>query len=253
MAAVMQPLIHGAGTPDADWRLWDGWQSVERVTAESLVPRGSRAIIVAPHPDDEVLGCGGLMQQLAAAQTPVIIVAVTDGTGSHPRSRRWPSWRLMAERPRESRAALDVLGVEQARWIRAGIPDGAVRDDTDRLGVLLGRLLKPSDVIFTTWRHDGHPDHEATGHACAQAAVRAGARLVEVPVWCWHWAAPGDSRVPWMRARQLPLEPEQSLRKAHAMDEFHSQIEPDSSTGNGPILQSTALQRAAWPREVFFV
>ena len=74
--------IEGEGTPDASWQAWGGLQDLPPVSAAALVPPGRRAVIVAPHPDDEVLACGGLLQMLAAQGSPMVLVAVTDGTGS---------------------------------------------------------------------------------------------------------------------------------------------------------------------------
>ncbi|RYY69227.1 MAG: PIG-L family deacetylase, partial [Comamonadaceae bacterium] len=113
-------------------------------------------------------------------------------------------------------------------------------------------LLRPTDVVFTTWRRDGHPDHDACGTACADAVQIAGARLVEVPVWAWHWAVPGDPRLPWHRARRLDLDADAAGRKRAAVQCFTSQLKPDPSTGAGPILRSTTVARAARPFEVFF-
>ena len=42
------------------------------------------AMVLAPHADDESLGCGGLISELAAQGRPPVVVVVTDGTGSHP-------------------------------------------------------------------------------------------------------------------------------------------------------------------------
>jgi LmbE family N-acetylglucosaminyl deacetylase len=108
-------------------------------------------------------------------------------------------------------------------------------------------------VVFTTWRQDGHPDHEATGEACALAAASTGARLVEVPVWGWHWSRPGDARMPWQRAFRLPLSEEAVRRKRMAVKAFTSQLRRDASTGSGPVLRATTVQRAARPFEVVFL
>jgi LmbE family N-acetylglucosaminyl deacetylase len=250
---VIEPLIHGRGTGDALWRAWGGWREMVPTTAAELVPAGARAVVVAPHPDDEVLACAGLLQELAALGRDIVVVAATDGTASHPGSRRWPAWRLQAERPRESRAAFAALGLANARWVRAQLPDGGLRAAVPRLAGLLERVIRRTDVVIATWRRDGHPDHEAAGDAAAQAALAVGARLIEAPVWAWHWAAPDDARLPWLRARRLALAPGVAQRKSRALRAFHSQIEPDITTGRAPVLPTTALQRAAWPHEVFFV
>jgi LmbE family N-acetylglucosaminyl deacetylase len=251
MDAVTDRTIRGQGTTEAEWHGWPGLSSVRLTSMEALVPQGARAVIVAPHPDDEVLSVGGLLAQLARAGRAVRVIAVTDGTASHRGSSEWPAERLVRERPRESRLALSRLGIE-TEPVRLGLPDGELQDLRELLADRLLPLLDRDDVVFTTWRQDGHPDHEATGHACAFVAARTGARLVEVPVWAWHWASPGDARMPWRRACRLPLDAETVERKRDAVRAFESQLRPDSSTGAGPILRATTVERAARPYEVLF-
>ncbi len=72
------------------------------------MPFGARAV-VAPHPDDEVLGTGGLFARLSQIGRNVLIIAVTNGTASHPKSTEWPPERLDAVRPQETREALQRL------------------------------------------------------------------------------------------------------------------------------------------------
>jgi LmbE family N-acetylglucosaminyl deacetylase len=254
MEAVEQEddrAIRGDGTTEAEWLAWTGLNPLRATSAESLVPSGARAVVVAPHPDDEVLAVGGLLAQLARGASAIRVIAVTDGTASHRGSRDWPVERLVRERPRESREALHRLGVD-VEPVRLGLPDGGLRGLETLLADRLLTLFERHDVVFTTWRGDGHPDHEATGHACAFAAARRGARLVEVPVWAWHWAAPGDWRLPWGRARRLDLDAPACRGKQSALRAFASQLEPDASTGRPAILRSTTLERAARPFEVFF-
>ena len=49
---------------------------------------GERVVVVAPHPDDEVLAAGGLMRWMACRGREVLVVGVTDGEASHARSAR---------------------------------------------------------------------------------------------------------------------------------------------------------------------
>lgn len=252
-SAAQPRTIEGAGTPDAAWQAWGGLERLPPLDLETLVPPGARAVIVAPHPDDEVLGCGGLLQALAALGRRTVLVAVTDGAASHPGSSLWPARRLATARPMETAHALDVLGLAGSQLIRARLPDGEVGAHAAQLQAMLEQLLRPGDVVFCTWRLDGHPDHEASGHAAALAAQRRRAVLVEVPVWCWHWAAPGDRRVPWSRARRLPLKPAQLQRKRDAIACFQSQLTADDTTGRGPILPDGVLDRLLHPHEIYFL
>jgi LmbE family N-acetylglucosaminyl deacetylase len=251
MDVVTDRPIRGQGTSELDWNAWPGLRQLRATTPAQLVPPGARAVVVAPHPDDEVLSVGGLLALLARTGTPICVVAVTDGTASHRGSTAWPADRLTRERPMESRNALHRLGVD-TEPVRLGMPDGGLQDLRWLLAERLLPLLDRSDVIFTTWRQDGHPDHEATGHACAFAAARVGARLVEVPVWAWHWAVPGDERLPWHRASRLSLDAEAGERKRQAVQCFTSQLQADPSTGNGPILRSSTVERAHRAFEVMF-
>jgi LmbE family N-acetylglucosaminyl deacetylase len=252
MDAVERPLIQGAGTSEAEWQRWPGLHDALRVSAEQLVPPHRRAVVVAPHPDDEVLAVGGLLTQLARSGCALLLVAVTDGTASHAGSREWPAARLARERPRESMEAWRRLGLERPDALRLGLPDGRVAKSRGRLVESLGKLLRPTDVVFTTWRCDGHPDHEATGQACVIAAERVCAHFIEVPVWAWHWARPGDARVPWHRACRLSLDDETLRRKRDALAAFTSQLTADPSTGAAPILPPTAIERARRPFEIVF-
>ena len=55
-------------------------------------------LILAPHPDDETLGCGGLIAAASAAGHPPFVLVLTDGTGSHPNSRSYPPGSLSVSR-----------------------------------------------------------------------------------------------------------------------------------------------------------
>ena len=243
--------IAGLGTPASAWGADPGLAGVPWADVDELAPPGARVLVVAPHPDDEVLASGGLMQLLAQAGRAPTIVAVTDGEGSHPDSPAWPRERLRAVRAGETVEALARLGIGRPVLERLRIPDGGVSAAEQTLAAGLAQLLTPGDVVVTTWRYDGHPDHEATARACAAAASLRGARLLEVPVWGWHWSAPGDGAIPLARARKLVLPPALLERKRAALACFRSQVQADASTGAAPILFPTALARLLAPWEVY--
>jgi LmbE family N-acetylglucosaminyl deacetylase len=148
-------------------------------------------LVVAPHPDDESLACGGLIALLARAGRPVIVLIVSDGAASHPGSCQWPRERLAVIRAEELRAALAVLGVPEAARLQWGLPDGAVpgpgRPGYAELVERSVKLLAHAGVrsLVIPWRRDPHPDHRAVS-AVFRAANRtlcAPALLLEYPVW----------------------------------------------------------------------
>lgn len=253
MATVGDRQIEGAGTTPEAWAQWAGFSTMAEIEAAQLVPAGHRAVIVAPHPDDEILGCGGLLHLLGELGRRLALVAVTDGDGSHPHSSLWPASRLRNTRPLETREALRRLRLERATVTRLAIPDGQVSEQEESLKQRLLDVLTPQDVVFVTWRLDGHPDHEATGRATLAACQQRGARCIEVPIWTWHWATPGDARVPWERAHRLNLDADVLALKKQAINAFGSQLSADASTGQGPILPPPVVARLTRAWEVYLL
>lgn len=240
------------GTPSADWDAWFAGREPDPLLE---VPGDCRRlVVVAPHPDDEILGVGTLAARAAAAGAEVLVVGVTDGDASHPGSPTHSPQRLATRRIEESRRACAVLGLPAPH--RLGLHDGRVASDEAPLAFALAELLGaagPSTWVLTTWRGDGHPDHEACGRAAAVACASTGARLVEYPVWAWHWATPGDPRVPWGRRRRIVLDRAELVAKREAVAEFHTQIAPLSELpGDEVILPAWVLERLVAPEETVF-
>jgi LmbE family N-acetylglucosaminyl deacetylase len=248
-------LIQTTGTPLEDWQSSRRLASVTLIGLQDLLPADSRLVVVAPHPDDEVIACGGLLAAMATEPQPLLLISVTDGEGSHPGSTQWPPERLRLAREQESAAALTAIGLREGTyaWKRLHRPDSQVASDEAGLIEELKSLLQPGDRVFTTWAHDGHCDHEAVARACLTAATEVGAHVIEIPVWAWHWASPEDDRLPWERARRLPLGEDWLERKRRAIHAHYSQLHADPTTGAEPVLSDQALQRWLQPFEMVFV
>lgn len=60
------------------------WATIDALTA------GKAVTVLAPHPDDESLGCGGALAAAVESGQDVTVVALTDGSGSHPKSKEFP-------------------------------------------------------------------------------------------------------------------------------------------------------------------
>lgn len=182
-------------------------------------------VLVAPHPDDETLGFGAATAELIARGINVQIVAVSDGGAAFPGLSERQQRHLEHTRRSEQQRAARILGAGEA--ICLGLPDGALSDHEAELADRLTWILRswPSGVwCATTWRGDGHPDHEATGRAAAIAARRTGAVLLEFPIWMWHWASPDDADIPWERARSISAGPTAVARKIAAAQQFRTQF-----------------------------
>lgn len=219
-------------------------------TVELRRPDVDRVLVVAPHPDDEVLGAGGLLQALAASGAEVEICAVTDGEAFAGPVPAGAAAHLARVRTAESRLALDRLGLPGCRRDRLRHPDGDVAAHEAEISDYLASRLDPRTLCLAPWRHDGHPDHDATGRAATTASTAAGARLLQYLVWAWHWARPESDDLPWARCRRLRLGPQAAAAKQWATLAFESQTRPFGADRD-PILPPLILQRFWRPYEVY--
>ena len=237
----------GGGTPTSHWLRWERrFASLDLASSPGLV-------VVAAHPDDETLGLGGMIAALTAAGVHVEVVLVSDGGAAYPTLSRLQRSRLERIRRFEFAKAASILGVDET--ICLGLPDGEIAEHEAWLAEQLGAILmqRPPGVwCASTWRGDGHPDHEGVGRAAWSAAGRTGAVLLEYPIWMWHWALPDDFAVPWLRARSVPLTESDIQRKQAAADCFRSQLMPPE--GHGPaVLPPFVVRRLFAVGEVVFV
>jgi LmbE family N-acetylglucosaminyl deacetylase len=127
-----------------------------------------RAVVVAPHPDDEIIGAAGLVQILRRRGCTVRVIVVSDGGASHPVSQRWPAKRLIAARRAESLRALLRLGVVRHDVTFLDLPDGALLARQAACHGAVHRALRQHgkvDLLVGPTRGDGHPDHRAVASA----------------------------------------------------------------------------------------
>jgi LmbE family N-acetylglucosaminyl deacetylase len=234
---------HPIDAPGTDESAWAAWPGLDALPDAGLAGVDS-AVIVAAHPDDEVLGAGGLIAALAASGARLRLVAVTDGEGSH--RGRADRATLARRRTAETAAALRALGAETTDVVRLGLPDSGLADREDELTAVLGRLIAGFDLCLAPWDRDMHPDHEAAGRAARRAR---GAWFLCYPIWMWHWASPGDRRVPWDRALRVPLAAPTAARKRAAIGCFASQTE-DRGDGLGPVLPEGVIAHFTRATEV---
>ncbi|MFU2325934.1 PIG-L family deacetylase [Pseudomonas sp. MAG733B] len=252
----MKPVsISEHSLPAQIWNSAPQLDNIPVINTQSLVPPGARAVVIAPHPGDEVVTCGGLLQLLSAMGHPLQLISVTDGSASHPGSQQWSEKRLSVFRSQESVEALRRLGLpmHSLKWIRGGFTDNALAEHEQALTRFIARYLRPGDVVFSTWSEDGTRDHDAVGRASAAAANIAGADFNEVPVWAWHWPTRDRDSIPWHRARKVRLDTWTVARKSHATHAYASQLDGEPAIGIAPLLPRILLERMRLPYEIVFI
>lgn len=128
---------------------------------------GERLLVLAPHPDDEVIGCGGLVAQHLRHGRAVRVVVATDGAEAEPSASNRDAYT--ERREDESRRALAILGDAEIHFLR--FADRALDDAV--AGRIREHLLefKP-DLICVPSPVEIHPDHLALSRAFCELVQR---------------------------------------------------------------------------------
>ena len=220
-----------SGTADTAAGFFADLDAVPLLPPETVCSWG-KTLVVAPHPDDESLGCGGAIALLSRFNLPVSVLFISDGAGSHPNSRKYPASALRDLRESEAKEALFRLGAPPTSAAFLRLKDGAVpgesAPDFAAAAALCRAYLADSkpQTILLPWRRDPHPDHRATSQI-VQASLGGLTRkpqVLEYPVWAWERAAPDDVPQPHeARAFRLDIISTQALKRS-AVDAHQSQV-----------------------------
>ncbi len=215
--------------------------------------------VVAPHPDDETLGCGGAIAALSQQGLTVKVLVVSDGTQSHPNSQKFSAVALQTLREQETLAAMKILGLSPQDVVFLRLPDGAVPGEghpnfktaTERCCEVL--VDWSPQVIFAPWRADPHPDHRATSQLVRAAMpTLSTVKLLEYPVWDWDESQRGDCPTATHQGWRLDIGSTVALKR-QAIGAYRSQITDlidDDPTGFQLTPEMLSYFNRPW--ELFF-
>lgn len=230
-------------------------ESLPVTSVPNLIGTGG-LVVVAPHPDDESLGCGGLIAEAVAQGIEVRVIIVSDGVGSHPNSALYPPPRLRELREEETKAAVRALGLD-ARFLRfLRLPDTAVPIQGELAEIAVQAIVEAAQecrasMVGVTWRHDPHCDHEASALLVEKARPSlTGASIFEFPVWGWTLPPETETSGPPEGFRcdiSARLHAKNAAVAAHRSQT--TGLIPDDAAGFR--LDADMLQRFAGPYEIF--
>ncbi len=239
-----------AGTAESDWSASGRWAALPHLDPATI----TNLIVVAAHPDDETLGTAGLMHRVARAGGRVCVILATDGEASHSDSSTHGPDQLRLQRVSEFGRALEQIA-PGISVVRLGLHDGQLKHAIPRLRDGIHAVVAAVDgpvTLAATWSEDGHGDHRAVSEASSAVALATGARLLEYPIWLWHWASPEDQVVPWSHFTVVMLDRAEQAVKSRAIAEYRSQTHPLSNlTGDETLLHPGFLEHFTRPMEVF--
>ena len=220
--------VAARGAHAAQPRLLEAWRRllIARAHDDTARSAGRSCVVVAPHPDDETLGCGATIARKRAAGTDVTVVVVADGRYAQRQSSIVTPADLAEIRATELLAACRALGVADADIVQLRHEDTFVDRVVDDVASTLHELIarkRPREILVCSGL-DHHPDHRAVNRAVHRAVraatsdvtgVRPPPQVREYPVWSWIDGPWLDQRqrTPLGRAMHLVGDPLTSLRR----------------------------------------
>ena len=184
----------------------------------SWSPEGEALLVIAPHPNDETLGAGGLIRAWAALGRQVNVLSVSDGEAAEPRLEG-----LANVRREEMREAMRKLCPTHVSVTRLGLPDGRIAEHLNRLRNAMLSLCRDQATLIAPYEHDGHPDNEGVGALCVDFAR---ARNIPIARYILHSRfMPGAEAAGKERWVKFSLSDEARRAKYRALQCFRSQME----------------------------
>lgn len=139
-------------------------------------------LVISPHPDDESIGCGGVLARHSHLGDVVHVAFLTSGEkGGH----GLPEADTKRIREQEARDAALILNIQQVEFW--GAPDGAFRDSRQWRQALSRKIaeFKP-EILYVPHEGEMHPDHRAAARMVRSVAREPGQnkpRVLTYEVW----------------------------------------------------------------------
>ncbi len=223
-----------------------------------IAPRN--ALIVAPHPDDETLGCGGIINLMSQSAVRLTVLFLTDGESSHQSCCGISKEEVGAMRRRLAVQACAKLGVSPEDLIWFGLPDGQIScgngggfcgTSNDLLRLI--DKIEP-DAIFAPHPWEPWPDHRAAGEILKKAVnkYRNPVTVYYYPVWLWHGLC---------LTHLLAIRKMDTIRvdisavletKRQALNEYFSSVNPFCNRPYCGTMPKGFTEHFLYPYEIFF-
>ena len=203
----------------------------------------NKVLILAPHPDDEVLGCGGIMKKYSEAENEVFVLVITRGTPKH-----YSDEKILNVR-QEARSAHKILGVKETSFLDFHAPELDIVNKSEISRAISTYISKWAITdMYLPHRGDIHHDHRAVFEAALVAARPVGNYCVKnihayETLSETEWAPPfsDDAFIP---THFVNIENEMES-KLEAMKCYRSQVRPFLSTRSLATIEALAKFRGA--------
>lgn len=213
-------------------------------------PEVESALVIAPHPDDEIFGCAGLIQHLLSKQKKVSIIILSDGSASHKGCCNIKKKTITNRRRELAHKANSHLGVASKDLHFLDYPDGKISYnslETLRLKSLIEQIQP--DTILIPHHKEGWSDHIEAGNIIKKLAQENYKySIYEYCVWFWYY---NSWKLDWKNAYTLTMNSKEFYRKKEAINYYIEPLAPCEKPWSG-VLPKLFIKATLWRKELFF-
>ena len=216
-----------------------------------------RALVIAPHPDDETLACGGTIIKKQRQGDEVYVVVMPDGRHSHSHSFGiwdYPSPEEVALiRREEAKRVTQMLGVSAKRLFLLEFEDTTLQhyvNEATQRDLRLLRTKQPQEVYYPAGT-DSHKDHHATHLAVEQAMLKLDAPPARFRYVIWSEESGSKSAPSSADLKVIDVSDVLAEKKA-ALSQYKSQVTLLYKTQSVPVLRPEFVEKFLGPQEVFW-
>lgn len=208
----------------------------------------SNVVIIAPHPDDEVFGCGGLIASLVAEGNAPHVIVLTGGGGSHRGCCSTSESDIISARRELTHKAMSALGLPESNIHELDFSDGHISEgnaaEKKKLELLISEINP--DVILVPHHGEGWSDHLAVRDLGIELANNA--EVYEYCVWMWYYR---QKNLDWKNAYVLKMTEAEHQKKVEAIKTYHSALAPCDKPWVG-VLPKLFVKANSANQELFF-
>ncbi|MBP9837408.1 MAG: PIG-L family deacetylase [Proteobacteria bacterium] len=166
------------------WKRNNNIDPKQETNLQEIITQNDKALILSPHPDDEIIGCGGTILQMLKQNIQTTVLQITDGSGAK---------ALKGKSSELNHNARVTEAIEVAKYIQLKdlvlwkLSPEALLPNTKLVNKLKELLVsrKPT-LIFTPFINDPHPDHISTNLILAKALMELPSISISANIFCYE-------------------------------------------------------------------
>ncbi|MEA4840947.1 MAG: PIG-L family deacetylase [Bacteroidales bacterium] len=209
-----------------------------------------KVLIISPHPDDEILGCGGFISYMVQHHKAISIIYMTKGENV---DKRIPSDIVKVERTKLAKRALSCVGQSLNHVYFLDFTDGKINmedPETGKLNALINQISPR--VIFVTHRMEKWNDHIQSNNIMHKLIQDHTIKFYEYCVWTWSLTPFQDIiTIKWHNARYFKMGKDIHKLKKKAIKIYMDETNVEGLPYSG-ALPPDLLRSCSWREEIFF-